>query len=249
MGNQRKKNLTKKHWHQTWWGIVLLLVFVIGVIYLAVFLYTVVAQIELINNRGFQNLNLGDEFNNSFVNPNINIRDLIETTDDPFSGPMEAKVVIVEFNDYQCPFCKQVSPIIKQIREEYPDNVKIIYRDFPVISSHPQALSAGMATECASEQNKFFEYHDALFDTQSNLSDSNLKLVAQNLNLDTVKFNSCFDNQRFKNEVLDDLQDGMKAGITGTPTFFINGNKVSGVIPYKNFKQIIDAILDSQANF
>lgn len=238
------KNVEKKHWHQKWWGVIILIVLSIVAIYLAAFLYTVIAQIEYINNNGFDNLNLGQDFTDNFINPNLNIRDIVETRDDPFHGPEEANLVIVEFSDFQCPFCKQAQPIIKKIRDEYPDNVKIIYRDFPVMSSHPQSLNAAIAAECASEQDMFWQYHDELFANQANLSDANLKLIAQNLNLDTQAFNNCLDSQRFKNEVLDDLQDGIKAGITGTPTFFINGSKVPGVIPYENFKQLIDGIIE-----
>lgn len=244
MAKTDKTKSQKRHWHQKWWGVIILIILGIGIIYLAAFLYTIIAQIEYINNSSYSNISSGVNLNGNFINPNLNIREIVETNDDPSWGPEDAQLVIVEFSDFQCPYCKQAQPIIKNIRDEYGNDVKIIYRDFPVISSHPDALNAAVAAECASDQGAFWQYHDELFANQSNLSDANLKLIAQNLNLDTESFNDCFDNQRFKNEVYDDLQDGLKAGITGTPTFFINGNKVPGVIPYENFKELIDGVIE-----
>ncbi len=234
-------NKKKNFWHQRWWGIVFLTIGVLAFIYLSVIIYKVVAIIQLQNQARAE---ASKEFLNSNINiGSSNLLSLLETTDDPYFGYQEAKLVIVVFFDFQCPFCKEVYPTIKKIRQEYQDKVKIIYRDLPDLANHPDALTAAMAAECADEQNQFWPYHDKLFENQNNLSKENLKLIASQLGLNSSQFNQCLDNEKYLTEVQNDLQDALKFGVTGTPTFFISGNKVPGVIPYETFKLIIEKAL------
>jgi len=166
----------------------------------------------------------------------------VSVDDDPVKGPSDAKVTIVEFSEFQCPFCARVQPTVNQILEEYGDDVRIVYRDFP-LSFHQYAQKAAEAAECADDQGKFWEYHDKLFENQQALDTSNLKQYAKDLGLDSAQFDSCLDSGKYELEVKKDFQDGQSYGVSGTPTFFINGIKVVGAQPFSTFKQVIDSEL------
>ncbi len=166
-------------------------------------------------------------------------RSQVSADDDPFKGGANAKVVIVEFSDYQCPYCARAESTVEQILDAYGNKVKFVYRDFP-LPGHQFAQKAAEATECADEQGKFWEYHDLVFENQQSLSADSLKNYARTLNLDGSKFDSCLDSGKYTQEVKKDLSDGAKYGVEGTPTFFINGIKIPGAVPFEQFKQIID---------
>ena len=163
--------------------------------------------------------------------------------DDPFLGEDDAAVTIVEFSDFQCPFCKRFhEQTLDQIKTNYIDTgkVKFVYRDFP-LGFHPFAQAAGEAGECAKEQGKFWEYHDKIFQNQASLSNDGLKQWAADIDLDTDKFNGCLDSGKYKQEVQKDFSDGQKLGVSGTPTFFVNGVKLVGAQPYSAFDAAIKA--------
>ena len=168
----------------------------------------------------------------------------VTADDDPSKGPADAKVTIIEFSDFQCPFCARVQPTLKQIADTYGDQVRIVFRDFP-LSFHNDAQKAAEAAECADDQGIFWEYHDLLFANQGSLGVLSLKQYATNLGMDTVTFDSCLDSGKYAQEVKDDLADGSRAGVRGTPAFFINGIPLSGARPFADFKQIIDSELAS----
>lgn len=166
--------------------------------------------------------------------------------DDEVIGGKNAKVTMICFSDYQCPYCGKLEQgAIKQIKKEYIDTGKIKYafRDFP-LSFHPFAEKAAIAAYCAKEQGKFWEYHEKVFENSASLSDAKLKELAEELELDTSKFESCLASDKAKAEVQKDFSDGQKAGVTGTPTCFINGQKIVGAQPFENFKAIIDPLLE-----
>ncbi|MFH0836939.1 MAG: DsbA family protein [Candidatus Aenigmatarchaeota archaeon] len=163
----------------------------------------------------------------------------VSADDDPYIGSENAKVIIVEFSDYQCPYCGKVEPAVKQIIQTYGDKIKFVYRDFP-LSFHENSEKAAEASECADEQGKFWQYHDKLFENQNSLNVNNLKEYAKELGLNETKFNECLDSGKYAEEVKKDLQDGTKYGVSGTPAFFINGRLLSGAQPFSAFKQIID---------
>lgn len=157
----------------------------------------------------------------------------------PVKGPASAKVTIVEFSDFQCPFCGQVQPTIKQIFDTYQDKLKLVYRHFP-LPFHENAEPAALASMCANEQGKFWEYHDKLFGSQDKLTITDLKQYMASLGLDTEKFNTCLESKKYKSQIDKDVADGQVAGVSGTPAFFINGRLVAGAQPFENFKSIID---------
>ena len=157
----------------------------------------------------------------------------------PVKGPASAKVTIIEFSDFQCPFCSQVQDTLKQVFTTYPTQVKVVFRNFP-LPMHENAEAAAEAALCANEQGKFWEYHDKLFSNQDKLSVTDLKQYAVSLGLDTGKFNSCLDSKKYQEAVQKDTSAGQAVGVSGTPSFFINGKLIPGALPFDSFKQIID---------
>ena len=155
----------------------------------------------------------------------------VATSDDPSFGPEDASVVIVEFADFGCVYSQGESYIVRALMQEYQDRIRFVYRDFPMTDLHPIAQKAAEAGECANAQGKFWEYHDQLYQNQSDLSEEQLVAYATKVNLDTEAFRTCLESGEFADEVLEDYQDGAQAGVRGTPTFFINGNRIAGAIP------------------
>lgn len=154
-------------------------------------------------------------------------------------GPAAAPVEIIEFADFECPFCLKAFPIVKQILAAYGDRIRLVYRHFP-LQQHPNARPAAEAAQCALEQEKFWPYHDRLFADPTRLSLPDLKQTAAALGLEMGRFNSCVDSHASRDVVDVDLQDGAAAGVTGTPAFFINGRVLFGAPPFEEFKRIID---------
>ncbi len=160
----------------------------------------------------------------------------------PSKGPDGAKVTIVEFSDFQCPFCGKASATVDQVMEQYAGKVKLVFRHFP-LDFHEKAPKAAEAALCANEQKKFWEFHDVMFKNQDKLSIEDLKATATTLGLDATKFNECLDSGKMKKTVEEDTAAGKKVGVTGTPAFFINGTMLSGAQPIEAFKEAIDAEL------
>jgi protein-disulfide isomerase len=154
-------------------------------------------------------------------------------------GGAKAPVTIVEFSDYQCPFCKRGEDSIQKVFETYGDKVRIVFRDYP-LPFHPQARPAAEAAACAHAQGKFWEYNKKLFANQQALADENLKAYAKDLGLDTAKFEECYAKKPGSAAIDKDLADGAAAGVNGTPAFFINGRSLSGAQPFEKFKEVID---------
>lgn len=192
----------------------------------------------------------GQQQENSKVSANID--------DDAIKGNKDkAKVGIVEFSDYQCPFCKRFySDTLSQIAKEYIDTDKAIfvYRDLPLDALHPNARSAAEAAECAGEESpaKYLEFHNNIFETSDELSESKLKDIAKEIGLNTGKFNDCFDNKKMADEVKKDESDAAAAGINGTPGFVVgtleddgtvNGELISGAMPFSEFQKVINKYL------
>jgi protein-disulfide isomerase len=158
-------------------------------------------------------------------------------------GNNRAPVTLVEYSDFQCPFCKRHYPVLKQVLANYKNKVRIIYKHFPLSNIHPLAQKAAEASECASEQGKFWEMHDKIFENQESLSLDALKQWAKDLKLDSNKFNSCLDSGTYAQKVQQDYQEGVTKGVQGTPATFVNGQLISGAVPYENFSSIIDQLL------
>jgi protein-disulfide isomerase len=171
----------------------------------------------------------------------------VSADDDPGLGPTDAAVLIVEFSDFQCFYCARfATETLGQILNTYGDSVRLVYRDFPLTSIHPQAQKAAEAAQCAHEEGKYWEYHDLLFQNQQALDVVNLKAYAEKVGLDTEAFDDCLDSGRFASEVSKDLTDGQVYGVTATPTFFINGRLVRGAQPFSVFQALIEEELAKQ---
>ncbi|MGQ9601145.1 MAG: DsbA family protein [Candidatus Bipolaricaulia bacterium] len=176
----------------------------------------------------------------------------VSTDDDPALGRADAPVVIVEFSDFQCPYCARFAQqTFPQLKQEYIDTgkVRLVYRDFP-LSFHKNAAPAAEAAQCAYEQGRFWEMHDRIFAGQGEWSGSAGTAASQlfvgyaeALGLDKERFRECLSSGRYREEVQEDFRDGTSYGVTGTPTFFINGIKLVGAQPFSSFQQVIEAEL------
>lgn len=154
-------------------------------------------------------------------------------------GNPKAKVMIVEFSDFQCPYCSAVQATLKNVLAKHQDTVALAFRDMPIQQIHPLAPKAAEAARCAGEQGKFWEYHDLLFGDQRKLDQAGLMDKARMLKLDEKQFESCLTSEKYKAQIQEDSQDGMRAGVTGTPGFFINGTFLSGNQPVSAFETAI----------
>ncbi len=167
---------------------------------------------------------------------------------DHVSGNPEAKVTLLEYSDFQCPACAMYAPVVKQIMAEYSDRVRFVYRHFPIYSIHENAELAGRAAEAAGQQGKFFEYADILFAQQSEWSELNnprdkFKDYAGLLELNMADFESYMNSGESRQTVTKDYQSGMRAGVSGTPTFFLNGTSIKNPAGYAALKKILDEAL------
>jgi predicted DsbA family dithiol-disulfide isomerase/Skp family chaperone for outer membrane proteins len=173
----------------------------------------------------------------SYLEP---LRAQLTTEGFPSRGPANAPVTIVEFSDFECPYCGGLFPTLKQVEKNYPQQVRIVYRQFPLANIHPHAQKAAEASLCANEQQKFWEFHDSMFANQRELSVPDLKQRAVDLKLDTQAFNQCLDSGRYAPAIQKDIQEGARNGVSGTPALFINGRLLSGNQPYSEIKEVID---------
>jgi len=160
--------------------------------------------------------------------------------DDPSIGSASAPVTLIEFSDFQCPFCQRVAPTLKQVKEKYGDKLRVVWKDFPLTQIHPQAFKAGEAGHCAADQGKFWEYHDRLFANQQALQPTDLKKYATDLGLDANAFNTCLDSSKYGERVRDGVAEGSRLGVNSTPTIYINGRVLSGAQPFETFVTMID---------
>ena len=163
------------------------------------------------------------------------------TEADYIRGNPNASITLVEFSDFECPFCEKQYRTLKQLLDEYPQKIRLVYKHFP-LGFHKNAQKAAEASECAGEQDKFWEYHDKLFENQNSYSVENFKKWAQGLGLKTSQFNSCLDSGKYAQKVLADAKEGQQKGVDGTPATFINGQLISGALPYDTFKEAIDSL-------
>ncbi|MBI4433694.1 DsbA family protein [Candidatus Uhrbacteria bacterium] len=168
----------------------------------------------------------------------------ITVTDaDHIRGNKDAKVTIVEWSDYQCPFCSRFHPTMRQAMSEYGDKVRWVYRHFPLESIHPNARPAAEAAECAAEQGKFWEFSDQLFEKQESLGSTLYTQLAKDLKLNEKQFASCVSSRKYQQKVANDEQSGLAIGVRGTPASYVNGIEVPGAVPYAQLKSLIDQAL------
>jgi protein-disulfide isomerase len=164
--------------------------------------------------------------------------------DGPSRGPADAPVTIVEFEDFQCPFCKKAQDTVEQVLLQYKDRVRLVHRDFPLQPLHPAAWKAHEAARCAEEQGKFWEYRDLLYKNAPAAGPEQLTMYASQLGMDSGDFKKCLESGKFKAVVQRDEDEGFRLGLQGTPAFFINGRPLSGAQPESEFSRMIEEELN-----
>jgi len=163
----------------------------------------------------------------------------VNSTDHPSLGGKDAPVTIVEFTDFQCPFCERTQGTLKELRAKYGDKIRIVHMDFP-LPFHSHALDAAKAARCANEQGMFWQYRDALFANQNKLAPADLKTTAKTLGMNGDEFDACFASTKYDSKIKADQAAGEKIGVDGTPAFFIDGRPLTGAQPTPKFEEIID---------
>ena len=166
------------------------------------------------------------------------------TDGDPALGAPDAPVTIVAFSDFQCPFCARVEPALKALHAKFGDSVRIVWKDFPLTSIHPDAFKAAEASHCAGDQSRYWDYHDRLFANQEAMGVSELKAHAAALGIDPITFAACLDSSKYASRVQSDLDSGARAGVQATPTLFVNGRTLHGAQPL----EILAGIVDEELN-
>jgi protein-disulfide isomerase len=158
----------------------------------------------------------------------------------PFKGAAKAAVTIVKFEDFHCPFCKQVQQTLTQLLSRYAKEVKVVHRDFPLDNLHPQARKGHEAARCANDQGKFWNYHDKLYANAPKGGLEDLKTYAKEVGLNLMAFEGCLNKGKYQAAVQKDVEEATRLGLSGTPAFFINGRMISGAQPMESFVRIIE---------
>jgi protein-disulfide isomerase len=166
------------------------------------------------------------------------------TSADHVQGPANAPIVLVEYGDFQCPYCGQAYYIVKNLQKQLGDKLQFIFRNFPLEDLHPRALHAAIAAETAAIDGKFWEMHDILFENQRHLDDRSLVEYAQKIGLDPAKFEKDFGNEAVQEKVSDDVESGAKAGVEGTPYFFVNGILFEGNWTNNDFLEYLKSVIE-----
>lgn len=214
---------------------IVVIFFIIAILIIALFIFIAKSSKRTSNNT----------IPNSVINnlPADNpTRLLAEKRDRPSFGNPDAKLVIVEFSDFQCPVCQAEFPIIREVINEHKNELLYIYRQYPIINENSPVVS--QASLCANEQNKFWPMHDRLFlNASDTFSQNDLITIAKQSGLNENQFSNCLSSEKYNDQVTEDFQDGYALQVPGTPTFFINGNKLSGKISKENWEIIINQSL------
>ncbi len=216
----------------TYLGIILALVFI-----LIFFTNKFENSVEPESN-GFSLLSATDQ-------PALNASEKLVPDHSPMLGPDDAKITIVEFSDFSCPFCKASFPIIRQLLNKYPNDLRLVYRHMPLKSIHPLAEELAHASMCAKEQGKFWVMHDRLFQNQDSVTEENIVEQARAVGLAIPQFTACHESGRWENAIQQDLADAVHNGGRGTPTWLVNGQLVQGTLPLSTWETIIDQLLAS----
>ncbi|HYB71696.1 MAG TPA: thioredoxin domain-containing protein [Candidatus Bathyarchaeia archaeon] len=161
-------------------------------------------------------------------------------------GPATAPVTLYEWSDYQCPYCREAQDVLEQLRSDFVDSVRFVYKDFP-LRMHILAMPAASAARCAGAQGRYWSYHDLLFLAQPDFSSEQLVGYAQRLGLDVPAFTECLNSARYQEAIMADVREGLAAGVQATPTFFINGRKIEGALPLDEFREAIRRALREAA--
>lgn len=218
-----------KTWYRKWWGVLIVIVLAIILFFLAASAAYFLGEIK---NAKLKLNQTGPELTGQQYEA--------AKSDGYWLGSANAKITIVEFGDFACPVCLQSFPTIREIGLKYKNDIKFIWRDYPVVSDYSASLA--LAGRCAGEQGLFWPMHDKLFQNQGVSQVNELTALANQVGADLTKFKLCLSQQKYLPQIKKDLTDGQSFGITGTPTYFINGYKVEGDIPYDMFIKIIEQL-------
>lgn len=239
----------KRPWYKHWWGVLIIIVLVlIGVVF-GYFVRETVRYYGLIKRGEVSTAELvfpnaftaSGRLRERFLNtPSVGVP--VATTDDPSFGNIAAPLVVVEFADFSCPWSREESFVIRELAAKYAERVLYIYRDFPLDEVHPEARLAAEAAQCAGGLGNFWAFHDKLYQNQNQFGRDNLIRYAREIGLKETEFIECIDSGRYRAEVQQDIDDGVAAGVRGTPTFFLNGRRVEGAIPRDTLEEIFKAV-------
>lgn len=225
-----------KPWHKKWQGVLTIIIAGIFLAIITAFAFYIFSIIKIIPDQETTGINL------NLLNAPYDeqTRKIIEGQESYWMGAAKPKITIVEFADFACPYCQKSFGKIREIGLKYGKDVKIIFRNYPM---HENSLNLAMAARCAGEQGLFWLMHDKLFLNQAAAENPDLAKFANQIGADLNKFNSCMANGKYLELIKKDAADGEELGVTGTPTWFINGNKVEGDIPYNLFIEIIEKLI------
>ncbi len=249
----RRKGANKKtssRWYKKWWGILLALILAGILVYALSFLFLI---IRLLNNPE----ELGQVMQSGTVNKNIEInlqeeylsnKRLVEGFNNYFLGNEDAEISIVVFSDFTCPYCKEASNTIASLAIKYGSDIKIIIRDFPILSD--DSLSLALVARCAGDQDKYWPMYYKLFERQAVYKDIGIGAIVDEVGISDIDaFYDCVDNQKYLNNIIKDASDAQFLKVGGTPAWFINGAKVGeGAIPFSVWAELLDEVLDSKQN-
>jgi len=161
-------------------------------------------------------------------------------------GPANAPVTLVEYGDYECPYCGEAYPIVKRLQQELGDKLQFVFRNFPLTAAHPHAEKAAEAAESAGAQGRFWEMHDALYENQHDLANDGLMRIAASVDLDEQTLKSDLSSAKFEDRVYEDFMSGVRSGVNGTPTFFINGVRFDGSWDYESLLAVLRKVAEAQ---
>lgn len=206
---------------------------------------TIATSLKTDNTQAGSNNDVADSNNN--VIPDNNPPEPLKVDfeiqkDDHVRGDKNAPLTIVEYSDFQCPYCSKFHDTLSRVMKEYDGKIKWVYRHFP-LDFHDYAETAAQASECAADQNKFWEYADEIYENQASFSEDYFPKAAKSVGLDINKFNICLDSEKYKEKVQADLDEGSSYGVSGTPGSFLNGEELGGAVPYESLKAEIDKLL------
>ncbi len=246
MGDEKRE----RPWWRHWWGVLVILFLALLGFFLIYFFYNFF--------RYFQGIKSGELSTAEFSYPGRFTKserlrqqltatqpgdiDLV-TNEDPQLGEPRAPLTIVEFADFGCPFSREESFIIREFVAKNNRQVRYVYRDFPIDELHPAARVAAEAGECAKELGNFWAFHDKLYQNQDRLNRGDLIGYARQIGLDETRFTACLDGRKYQTEVQGDYEAGVKAGVFGTPTFFVNGKRIEGALPSQAWQEILQALI------
>lgn len=223
-----------KPWYKKWWGILLIVIICLVTTFLPLFIYELFVVIDEIKTGRFIDPAM---FNESVP---YQMEEIIDQMS-PSMGGEEAPIVIVEFGDFNCPFCLEVVLPLKQVLMKYQDKVKIYWRNFP--ATKESSLDFALGAVCANRQGKFWQYHDLMFANQGQLSTGSLVNIVGQVGMDLAEFEACYQNSLTEAQVKKDVFTALDNDVEGTPTFFINGFKIQGPIPFTMWQELIEKLL------